>query len=359
MRERKIRQKDLKIKYDKKDLKTYLYLWIITGITTALVWIPVLLYGIKPIKETPVDLDSLVSISTLLAPFLSVFWIGLIVKLLEISGYLKRLEKYGYVVPESAKEYDNNLENLMQDREICREQGERRSKAAVALTVTAGIAAAFVIYTNFVCTRVPHIFSILFQIMLIGHFARQIPSRRFRDDVDIYGDPKRKVRRNLDNGLIEIVLLCVVITVFFVYVPDAFPGKVNPLFYGQAIRYEKEYNDRYEFFPDNLPDEAENILIQMTYEQMRLSFYISGEQIEKYKEIYKNMEGGMGSYSSGSSEEFMEYAKDADPYYLNVLEEMEDGDICYLYRFKTGWVFMNGHSGYVAMYGSNYRRAWN
>lgn len=359
MRERKIRQKDLKIRYDKKDLKIYIYISVIAGIITALVWIPVLLYGGKTVEETPGELVETVALAVLLVPFLSLLWIGIIIKTLEVSGYLKRLKRYGFIVPESASEYENKLENLMQDGETCKEQGEQKSKTAIVLTVAASIAAAFVIYTNFMCTRVPHIYSILFHILLIGHFARQISSRRFRDDVDIYGDPKRKVRRNLDDGLIEIVLLCVVITVFFVYLPDAFPGKVNPLFYGQAIRYEKEYNDRYGFFPDSLPDEAEDVLVRMTYEQVAVSFYTSERQANEYMEMYENIEGMTGHCSSDDSEDFVKYAEKSRNHYLDISEEMGAGDDCHLYRLEKGFVFINRDSGYIALYGSTFAMEWD
>lgn len=353
MRERKIRQKDLKIKFDKTDLKIYQYIWIITGIVTILVWIPVLLYGGKPVKEVPDGLDTLVEITVLLCPFLFVFWIGLIFKLSEIAGYLKRLKRYGYIVPESKKPYESNLENLIQDREICREQGEQKSKAAIVLTVIAGVAVLLMICTNFMLTRVPHIWSILICVVLAVVYAGQISSRRFRDDVDIYGDPKRKVRRNLDDGLLEILLVFTVILVFFVLVPDAFPGKVNPLFYRQAIRYEKEDSDNYgsyDFLPDSLPDEAENVLIRMTYEQMGISFYTSEKQIKEYIEIYNQAEELITCYSSESNEDFMKYAELSENYYLKVSDAMESGDGCYLYRFKDGFVFMNQDTGYVGMY---------
>lgn len=359
MKEREIRQKDLKIKYDKKDLKCYCLVCIITGIITVLVWIPVLLYGGKSIKETPAEIDTMVSITVLLAPFLAVVWTGLILKTLEVSGYLKRLERYGYMIPESAKDYGNMLENLIQDREICRKQGEEKSKVSIALTVAAVIATAFVIYTNFVFTRVPHIWSILFHILLIGRFALQISSRRYRDDVDIYGDPKRRVRRNLNDGLIEIGLLFVVITVFFVFVPDAFPGKVKPVFYRQAIRYEKEYCDKHGFFPDSLPDEATDVLIRMTYEQMGVSFYTSEGQINEYMELYENMENGIGHCSSDEREYFEKYMEKGRNHYLDIPKEMEIGDNCYLYRFKKGFVFINRDSGYVAMYGSAFAMVWD
>lgn len=363
MKESKIRQKDLKIKFDKKDLKIYRNIWIITGIVTVLIGIPTLLYGGKPVKETPVSLDGLIAITVLLCPFLAIFWIGITWKLLEIAGYLKRLKRYGYVVPDSKKLYDNNLENLIQDKEICREQGMQKSGVGIALTVIAGIAALLMICINLMLTRVPHIWSILFCAAMAGFFARQISSQRFRDDVDIYGNPERKVRRNLDDGLLEISLVFIVILVFFVLVPDAFPGKVNPLFYRQAIRYEKGDIDNYgsyDFFPNNLPEEAEDILIRMTYEQMGISLYTSQSQINEYMEIYQNSEELIVRYSSNEDDDFMKYAERAGNYYLNISEEIRNGDSCYLYCFKMGFVFINQDTGYVAMYcSSSIMQAWD
>ena len=353
MRKREIRQKDLKIKFDKKDLKIYGNIWIITGIITVLIGIPALLYGGKSVKETSVSLDGLIAIAVLLCPFLAIFWIGITWKLLEIAGYLKRLKRYGYVVPDSKKLYENNLENLIQDREICKEQGMQKSRAGIALTVIAGIAALLMICINLMLTRVPHIWGILICAALAGIYARQISGRKFRDDVDIYGNPERKVRRNPDDGLLEISLVFIVILVFFVVVPDAFPGKVNPLFYRQAIRYEKGDIDNYgsyDFLPDSLPEEAEDILIRMTYEHMGISFHTSQSQINEYMEIYQNAEGLIVRYSSNEEEDFMKYAERVGNYYLNVSEAIGNGDSCYLYCFKTGFVFINQDTGYVAMY---------
>lgn len=364
MRKREIRQKDLKIKFDKKDLKIYRIIWIITGIITVLIGIPTLLYGGKPVKETPASLDGLIAIVVLLCPFLAIFWIGITWKLLEIAGYLKRLKRYGYVVPDSKKLYENNLENLTPNQELCREQGMQKSKVSIVLTAIAGIAALLMICINLMLTRVPHIWSILFCAALTGIYIRQISGRRFRDDVDIYGDPERKVRRNLDDGLLEILLVFIVVLVFFVLVPDAFPGKVSPLFYRQAIRYEKGDNDNYgsyDFLPDSLPEESEDILIRMTYEQMGISFYTSQSQINEYMKIYQNAEGLIVRCSSNEDEDFMKYAEQAGNNYLNVLEEIGNGDSCYLYCFKTGFVFINQDTGYVAMYCSSsaIMKAWN
>ena len=361
MRKREIRQKDLKIKFDKKDLKIYRNIWIITGIITVLIGIPALLYGGEPVKETPVSLDGLIAIVVLLCPFLAIFWIGITWKLLEIACYLKRLERYGYIVPDSKKLYENNLENLTSNRELCKEQGMQKSKGSIILTAIAGIAALLMICINLMLTRVPHIWSILICVALTGIYISQISSRRFRDDVDIYGNPERKVRRNLDDGLLEISLVFMVIFVFFVLVPDVFPGKVNPLFYRQAIRYEKGDNDNngsYDFLPDRLPEEAENILIRMTYEQMAISFYTSQSQINEYMEIYQNAEGLIACYSSNENEDFMKYVEQARNHYLDVSEEIGNGDSCYLYCFKTGFVFVNQDTGYVAMYCSTIMEAW-
>lgn len=363
MRKREISQKDLKIKFDKKDLKIYRNIWIITGIITVLIGVPALLYGGKSVKETPASLDGLIAITVLLCPFLAIFWIGITWKLLEIAGYLKRLKRYGYVVPDSKKLYENNLENLTPNRELCKEQGMQKSKVSIILTAIAGIAALFMICINLMLTRVPHIWSILICAALAGVYARRISSRKFRDDVDIYGDPERKVRRNLDDGLLEISLVFIVISVFFMLVPDAFPGKVNPLFYRQAIRYEKGDNDNYgsyDFLPDSLPEEAEDVLIRMTYEQMGISFYTSQSQINEYMEIYQNAEGLIVRCSSNEDEDFMKYAEKAGNYYLNVSEEIGNGDSCYLYCFKTGFVFINQDTGYVAMYcSSSITQVWD
>lgn len=358
MRKREIRQKDLRIKFDKKDLKIYRNIWIITGIVTVLIGIPAFMLGGKPVKDVPANLDALVTITVLLCPFLAILWIGITWKLLEIAGYLKRLKRYDYVVPDSKKLYENNLENLIQDKEICREQGMQKSRVGIVLTVIAGIATLLMICINLMLTRVPHIWCILICGILAAVYARQISGRKFRDDVDIYGNPERKVRRNLDDGLLEISLVFIVSIVFFVLVPDAFPGKVNPLFYRQAIRYEKGDIDNYgsyDFLPDSLPEEAEDILIRMTYEQMGLSFYTSQSQINEYMEFYQNAEGLIVRYSSNDDEDFMKYAEQAgNNSHLNVSEEIRNGDSCYLYCFKTGFVFINQDTGYVAMYKMRY-----
>ncbi len=204
--------------------------------------------------------------------------------------------------------------------------------------------------------------SIFICAALAGVYARRISGRKFRDDVDIYGNPERKVKRNLDDGLLEISLVFIVVLVFSVLVPDAFPGKVNPFFYRQAIRYEKGDIDNYgsyDFFPDSIPEEAEDILIRMTYEQMGISFYTSQSQINEYMEIYQNAEGLIVHYSSNEDEDFMKYAEQAGNHYLNVSEEIGNEDSCYLYCFKTGFVFINQDTGYVAMYCSTLMQAWD
>lgn len=359
---RGIRQKDLRIKFDKRDLKIYKWLWLFISIIALLVLIPVVLYT-KPMKELTNSQDKLLSITIPIMPFAIVLWVGFGFKLLEGVAYLKRLKRYGYIVPESKKLYENNLENLIQDPEICRKQGMQKSKSGIALTVIAGIAALFMICINLTMTRVPHIWGILISVVLVCLYARQISGRKFRDDVDIYGNPERKVRRNPDDGLLEILLVFIVALVFLVLVPDAFPGKVNPLFYRQAIRYEKKDSDNYgsyDFFPDSLPKEAENVLIRMTYSEMRLSFYTSANQLDEYMEIYNNEEELIACYSTDSNEDFMKYVEPlSGNYYLKILDEMKSGDSCYLYHFEQGFVFINKDTGYVGMYCGRRMPVWD
>lgn len=358
---REIRQKDLRIKFDKRDLKIYMWLWLVVSVITFIGAVPLVWYA-KPMKELTYSQTKVLETAVLIMPVIAVLWVGLAFKLLEGVCYLKRLKRYGYLVPDSKKTYENNLENLIQDEETCKEQGIRKSKTGIALTVIAVIAVFLMTYINLTATRVPHVWGILVCVLLAVLYARQISGRKFRDDVDIYGNPERKVRRNLDDGLLEISLVFIVILVFFVLVPDAFPGKVNPLFYRQAVRYEKRDSDNYgiyDFFPDRLPKETEDVLIRMTYSELALSFYTSERQIEEYMEIYNQREDLTAYYSSEDTEDFMKYAELSGERYLAIPEKMGSGDRCYLYRFERGFVFINRETGYVGMYCGTMLQAWD
>jgi len=199
-----------KIKYDKRDRKRFLSLAIIT---TIIVIICLILMN----TEWPENLEASV-MGVLIVIVFTVFPVVALatwVMFADSYTYLKRLEKYGYIVPNNKKEYDNNLENIATGELKALEQPS--SESEILAIISWIVSVAMVGYTIFLSIRFFHMlenvaFFIIVTVVLVifwlvfgFSFWKQRLRDKYKDDVD-FNSPL-KPRKHLVEGIVTIIIL--------------------------------------------------------------------------------------------------------------------------------------------------------
>lgn len=221
--------KQHKIKYDKRDKKNY---FLAAASTTILFALGQLLIWLLP--EITRESDAfIVCLLLLITCFLPVISAGLWLLFWDSALYLKRLERYGFPLPESKKDFGNDLEQL-----ACSE-GSRYGMVDGIVNATAdatvdgipaefkeskilaflswGIFLAMVGFTIFYFIRFSHVWEnvgflgyvSIFIALAWGLFGagyyRQKNPEKYRDDVD-FKSPKKE-RKQLVEGVVTIIFL--------------------------------------------------------------------------------------------------------------------------------------------------------
>ncbi len=199
-----------KIKYDKRDRKRFLSLAIIT---TIIVIICLILMN----TEWPENLEASV-MGVLIVIVFTVFPVVALatwVMFADSYTYLKRLEKYGYIVPNNKKEYDNNLENIATGELKALEQPS--SESEILAIISWIVSVAMVGYTIFLSIRFSHMlenvaFFIIVTVVLVifwlvfgFSFWKQRLRDKYKDDVDF--NSSLKPRKHLVEGIATIIIL--------------------------------------------------------------------------------------------------------------------------------------------------------
>ena len=230
-----------KIKYDKRDKKIYLILAVVTTIIFAMCF-SLLQMDLEVENISAAFYAGFMIVSTLFLPIISfAMW----VMFFDSHMYLKRLEKYGFTVPDRKKDYDNNLEKLPQsqgnifdnENPKVKESKESKALAYVSWIVSLGMA----VYTVWFFIRFSHmlenvaffglvcIFITLCWLVLGFYFFKQRRPDKYRDDVDYKSN--LKVRKHLVEGIITIVILLVITIV----------GAVNMYTMSKYVERSKEH----------------------------------------------------------------------------------------------------------------------
>ncbi len=199
-----------KIKYDKRDRKLYLWLGIVT---TIIVLICLILMN----TDWPEDLDASI-IGVMIVVCFTVFPVialAMWVMFADSCMYLKRLEKYGYIVPAKKKEYSNSIENLVSGE--LKTFSEPSAESKILATIAWLIALAMAGYSIFLSIRFSHmlenvaffiIVSIALSIFWLGFgfgFWKQRHRDKYKDDVE-YKSPL-KSRKHLVEGITTIIIM--------------------------------------------------------------------------------------------------------------------------------------------------------
>ncbi|MCM1498194.1 MAG: hypothetical protein NC124_06970 [Clostridium sp.] len=149
-------------------------------------------------------------------PFL-LLAVGLWVGFMDAVLYLKRLQNYGYEVPEDKRQFGRDLEKLPVTEHAVKTFSGKNA-GSIALTVLTGvITIGLIIYDVYFWYRYSALGEDIrfFEGMLVFgtviwliqgiFYARQISNRKYKYDVEI--DHSWKNRRNLIGGLAEIIVL--------------------------------------------------------------------------------------------------------------------------------------------------------
>lgn len=146
-------------------------------------------------------------------------------------GYMKRLEKYGYKVPERKKQY-HGRQDLLERFEVCSPDVNKWHSESVTLACTAWVLAViFGGYAYYVQQCYADISGILLLMLfpticwtIMGIFYwRQRRQLTYKDDVEL--DDKRKTRQNLVDGLVTI-FVCIALSMIYSEVIHSMAGVI-------------------------------------------------------------------------------------------------------------------------------------
>ena len=229
--------KQHKIKYDKRDKKNY---FLAAASATILFALGQLLIWLQP--EITRESDAfVVCLLLLITCFLPVISAGLWLLFWDSALYLKRLEKYGFPLPENKKDFGNDLEqlacsegsrygmvdgivnatvnsavNATEDATVDGIPTECKESKILAF-LSGGIFLAMVGFTIFYFIRFSHVWEnvgflgyvSIFIALAWGLFGagyyRQKNPEKYRDDVD-FKSPKKE-RKQLVEGVVTIIFL--------------------------------------------------------------------------------------------------------------------------------------------------------
>ena len=199
-----------KIKYDKRDRRLF---FILAVITTIIVVVCLIMMNTEWIN----DLDASVVGIMIVAgyTFFPVVAFATWVMFADSHMYLKRLEKYGYLIPDNKKEYENNLEKLATGelKAFC-----EHSKESKALAIISWIVAVVMVgYSVFLSIRFSHMLEnvaffiivavvlAIFWLVLGLSFWKQRRRDKYKDDVEF--DSALKPRKHLVEGITTLIIL--------------------------------------------------------------------------------------------------------------------------------------------------------
>lgn len=205
-----------KIKYDKGDRKQFLLLAIVS--TIFIVVSLILLQFDFADDSMSATLYAVLMIASVL--FLPVICFAMWVMFFDSYMYLKRLDKYGYIVPENKKDYDNDIEKLINGeiKSYAEPSRESMALASISWVVSLGMVAFAVFYfvrfshmlENVAFLGFVSIFIAILWAVFGVYFFRQRSRGLYRDDVE-YNSPLKK-RNHLVEGIVTIIVF-VAITV--------------------------------------------------------------------------------------------------------------------------------------------------
>lgn len=213
------------IKYDKREFGIYMVLTSVMGIIFA---ISLVLMSTDSIFKGNSRFDEKLLIAAVCGLFMGgALFLLFGYHLLAAVFYFKRLEKYGYQVPEKKKTYEYVLERLprstvSEEREVVQPICSKTSKSLMYICILVCLAMfGWNFYYLYKWFFMGDDTLFMFGLLLIGDafwlipilmFRGEMNTQKFKDDVEI--DATRKVRMNMLSGIVVIaILVCVALFV--------------------------------------------------------------------------------------------------------------------------------------------------
>ncbi len=205
------------IKYSRQSIKA-LVITIVSVIGAFILCIPSFFLKISDIKGFLQLYVSISAVALFIAPILLVYCIY---KLIAGTFYLRRLKTIGFEIPDTRKEYDNNLRNVPLDDSLYQEN--RYAVDSIKLSVLSVVSALIFVlvivlriikwssYCYMEETAPTFVFLLGYVIAFAGAFVvfiRQKNKDRYVDDVNL--KDSRKVRINLCKGILDLMILLVI-----------------------------------------------------------------------------------------------------------------------------------------------------
>lgn len=252
-----------RIKYDKRQVRKYSVGTIITGSILAVSLVLMAMEVYWENRTWGIALMVMALYGLLLGGLLFALFVYL---LLAGIFYLKRLEKYGYEVPEDKRIYEGVLEQVprycIQGQNAYVMNGEnsrignycpdlpKYSKTSKCLMYICILASLLLLGWNFYFLYKWYFMGddtiVLFVLLLIADalwifpiwfFRKQMNPQKFKDDVEI--DAGRKDRMNIISGLFSIVVLVGV----FLFIKDTAYNMLEYVFKSWVIEDQKKIGD--------------------------------------------------------------------------------------------------------------------
>lgn len=319
------------IKYDKKDVCFLKKLIVIIILSFSLISIAIGMYE-----------KALLFISV---PFMLIIILYVISVFLEAKWYLKRLKQYGFCVPDHKEDVINGLFGLLRNKN-CEYKNLSYAGQRIILTILSVFLVIGIIYASSKA-RTPHYITILISVLLMLYYIVQIPNRWFRDDVDIFRNNNRFIRKNIPISVVRLVILFILFYLFGIFAMDQLPA-TNGHYYKRIMEYNVNHNIlAFDYFPTEIPDDASEIKFISDAEKCRVSFCTTKEEAEKYVSYFQEEVGLKHVYTFQTDKNYEEYLENAKG---RLIESANINEKCMLITGddELFWVCINVDMGFVS-----------
>lgn len=199
-------QKDKKIKFDQRDKKIYFTIAFVVTVYFAICWI-------VTFTTESISLPDFILICAMTAIYpLMVLVPALWIRFLDVCIYLRRLERYGYEVPEDSRNYDKLLENLPRKESVVekRKINDGIINTSISAVITVGILCYCIWYRQKYQWEPFYFFNYIglsIWCIVTLRYALQISDKKYKADLEL--DDTRKTRESVMEALMGMLLLMV------------------------------------------------------------------------------------------------------------------------------------------------------
>lgn len=318
-----------KIKYDRKDVRLYGKLALISFLLMVFFIVFAIVYDLFVERNYNATVITILLLGTPCSVI-----VCLCTALLYLDGkiYISDLKQNGFVVPESKRFCDYKLSALIREEQSPQE-GTIHKRHLVLAIVTGVITIVTAVYTM-TLSKVPHPVVVVIMLLITGLLFWQSFNRFFKNDIDIDAEDSRWIRPRVVPAMVGVgmglfVLWMGVQLIHFLPIS-------NVHYYAQIVRYHKrEDAQEYRYYMDRLPSYAEDIRFVSWGNACGVSFYVPQENVKDIQAYYEGIGDPYIIHTiQDGEEEFTKLCnriKDYTTYFRS-----EDYANCMVYEFP-GW----------------------